>query len=148
MNTAQPSALLDHLVSSLDLDDYEDMQTGELTLVNPKTLAPTTSKITLAGKEHPARKRIDMNRTRKLRASVASTGKLPNNDPIEDYDDETEYLVSVTLGWNLTKGGAPLQFSADAARQVYTDPKRQWLRQQALAGLQKTELFIASSAKP
>lgn len=148
MNAAQPSELLDQLVTSLDLDDYEDVPDGELTLLDPKTQAPTTSRIQLAGKEHPLRKRLDMQRTRRLRAAVAATGKIPNTDPLDDYGDETDYLVAVTLGWNLMQGGQAIECSDANKRRVYEDPKRQWLRGQVITGLAKSELFIASSAKP
>lgn len=144
---AQPSELLQSLVASLDLDDYEDVQNAELVLLNPKTQAPTTSRITLASREHPARKKIEMARTRRLRAAVAATGKIPTQDPIEDYEEETDYLVSVTLGWNVTQAGAAIEFTPENVRKVYTDPKRQWLRSQVLTGLAKSELFISSSAK-
>lgn len=148
MSAAEPSKLLDDLVTSLDLEDYEDMATGTVVLTNPKTLAPTTSHVILASKDHPARKKIDLARTRKLRASFNQTGKLPVTDPVEDIEDETEYLVAATLGWNLQQGGQPLEFSPEAARKLYTDPKKQWVRNQVKAGLEKSELFIKNSVKP
>jgi hypothetical protein len=135
------------LINNLDLDDYEDIAAGKLVLLNPKTNEPTTSFIDLASPEHQARKRIDLARTRKLRSEYSQTGKVPSTDPVDDIEEETDYLVAATLGWNLTQGGAPVEFSADAARKLYTDPKKQWVRAQALAGLRKTELFIKTSAK-
>lgn len=148
MNPAVPSELLAGMIAGLDLGDYEDVHTGELVIVHPKTKAPTTSKVILAGPEHPERKRIDMARTRRMRAELAATGKIPVTDPIEEYTDATDHLVAMTLGWTLTINGQALPFSADAARALYTDPKRQWFRNQVLAGLQKTELFITAPSKP
>ncbi len=149
MNTNEnmPSALISRLVSTLDLDAYEDTTTGTLVLVDPSTQAPTSSTITLAGPEHQSRKQLDLARTRKLRAAVSSTGKMPISDPVDDYDDETDYFVAATLGWNLTRSGQPVPFSPDTARAIYTDPKRQWVREQVKAGLGKTALFIKTSAK-
>lgn len=147
MMISTPSALVSGLIATLDLDDHEDISTGTLTLVNPSTLAPTTATITLASKEHQSRKQIDMARTRRLRSAFNQTGKMPVSDPVEDIADETEYLVASTLGWNLTQGGVALAFSADAARKLYTDPKKHWVRAQVLAALNKSELFIKSSAK-
>lgn len=135
------------LINNLDLDDFEDIATGKLVLLNPKTQEPTTSFIELASPEHQARKRIDLARTRKLRSEYSQTGKMPSTDPVDDIAEETDYLVATTLGWNLTQGGQPVAFSAEAARKLYTDPKKQWVRAQALAGLRKTELFIKDSAK-
>jgi hypothetical protein len=142
-----PSNLMTKLIASLDLDGFEDMPTGQLTIINPKTKEPTSSHIVLASPEHEIRKRLDLKRTRQLRAEFSATGKMPSSDPLEDIEDETEYLIATTLSWNLTQAGQPLEFSADMARKLYTDPKRQWLRAQALEGLRKTELFIQTSAK-
>lgn len=147
MNTAAASNLLSDMIASLDLADFEDVQEGVLTILHPKTKAPTGNTVQLAGMEHPARKRIDMARTRKMRTEFAATGKMPVTDPVEEYEEQTDYLVSATLGWSLIFNGEALVFTADNARQIYTDPKRQWFRQQVMAGLQKTELFIGSSAK-
>lgn len=147
MNAASPSTLVSSLIDNLDLDDFEDIATGTLILLNPATQAPTTSTISLASREHQARKQIDMARTRKLRSAFNQTGKMPVSDPVDDYADETDYLVASTLGWNLTKGGAPLPFSADAARALYSDPKKQWVRAQVVVAINKSELFISSSAK-
>ena len=135
------------LINNLDLDDYEDIVAGRLVLLNPKTNEPSSAYIELASPEHKARKRIDLARTRKLRSEYSQTGKMPSTDPVDDIEEETDYLVASTLGWNLSQGGAPVPFTADAARKLFTDPKKQWVRAQALAGLRKTELFIKDSAK-
>lgn len=137
----------ENLINAFDIDDFEDVETGVLTLVNPQTGEPTTATITLASKEHPARKKIDMAKARKLRAAYVKTGKMPNSDPIDDLEEETDYLVSVTLGWNLTQGGKELAFTAQAARELYTNTKKQWIRTQVLEALNKNELFIKGSAK-
>ncbi|MYM31484.1 hypothetical protein GTP58_24425 [Duganella sp. CY15W] len=147
MSNEYPSTLISNLIASLDLNDYEDIPTGKLVLLDPKTKAPTSSFIELASPEHESRKRIDLARTRRLRAEFANNGKIQQTDPIDDFNEETDYLVAATLGWNLTQGGQPLSFSASAARTLYEDPKKKWLRAQALDGLNKTQLFIKDSAK-
>lgn len=154
---AAPSPLTGHLaglhehnrmLATLDLADFEDVTTGELVILHPQTKAPTTSRVILAGPEHPARKQIEMQRTRRMRAEFAATGKMPVTDPVDEYDEQTEHLVTLTIGWtDMHLGREDLQYSPQAARAIYTDPKRQWFRAQVNAGLQKTELFIASSAK-
>jgi hypothetical protein len=147
MNPAVPSELVTSMIASLDLSDFEDVASGELVIVHPKTKAPTSSRVLLAGMEHPERKKIDMARTRRVRSEFAASGKMPVTDPLEEYQEQTDYLVSCTMGWNLTFDGQDLAFSSEAARKLYIDPKRQWFRAQVSAGLQKTELFIAASAK-
>lgn len=144
---AQPSNLLTKLVSALDIDAYDDVPTGKLFLTDPRTKEPTSTYIELASPEHESRKRIDLTRTRKLRAEFAATGKMPSSDPLEDIEDETDYLVASVLSWNVTRGGAPVECSAGNVRALLTDPKKQWVRAQVRAGIHKTELFIADSAK-
>lgn len=146
-NTATPSNLLTKIIDNLDLDCFENVTSGVVTLKNPKTGEPTASTITLASPEHPARKKIDLDRTRRLRGDFAANGKLTQTDPLEDHDEETDYLVAATLDWNLIQGGQPIPCTAENARRIYTDPKRVWVRDQALAGVRKSELFIAASAK-
>lgn len=144
---AQPSNLLTKLVESLNIDAFDDVPTGRLVLVNPRTKEPTSTYIELASPEHESRKRIDLARTRKLRAEFAATGKMPSSDPLEDQEDETDYLVASVLGWNIARGGQPVECTPATVRALLTDPTKQWLRGQVRAGINKTELFIADSAK-
>lgn len=143
----QPSDLMNKLVASLDIDAYDDVPTGKLFLVDPKTKEPTSTYIELASPEHESRKRIDLARTRKLRAEFSATGKMPSSDPLEDIEDETDYLVASSLSWNVARGGVPVEFTAANVRALYTDPKKQWVRGQVRIGVNKTELFIKDSAK-
>ena len=53
------------------------------------------------------------------------------SDPEDDEADQVDMLVSCTLGWT----GAAVPFSPQAARALYTDPKRRWLRDQVQAAL-------------
>lgn len=147
LNTAQPSNLLTKLVASLDIDAFDDVSTGRLVLVNPKTKEPTSTWVDLASPEHESRKRIDLARTRRLRAEFSANGKIASTDPLEDIEDETEYLVASILGWNVTRAGQPLECTPANVRALLTDPTKQWFRAQVRAGIHKTELFIADSAK-
>ena len=146
-NTAQPSDLLAKLVAALDIDAFDDVPTGRLVLVNPKTKEPTSTYVELASPEHESRKRIDLARTRRLRAEFAANGKIASTDPLEDLEDETDYLVASVLSWNVTRAGQPVECNAANVRALLTDPKKQWVRAQVRAGINKTELFIADSAK-
>lgn len=134
--------------NTLDLDAFEDVQTGVCALKHPATGAAFGATITLAGPEHPVRQRFLMDRTRRMRAAVRKSGKLDVTDPLDDREEETDYLVACTLGWSgLERGGMAVAFDAAAARQLYTDPKRQWLRSQVKAALDEAELFIGSSER-
>ena len=146
LNT-QPSNLLTKLVNSLDIDGFDDVSTGRLILVNPKTKEPTSTYVELASPEHESRKRIDLARTRRLRAEFAANGKLESTDPLDDIEDETDYLVASVVGWNVTRAGQPVECTAANVRALLTDPTKQWFRAQVRAGIHKTELFIVDSAK-
>jgi hypothetical protein len=130
-----------------DLATFEDMQTADVRIKHPATGAPTAITITLAGPEHPTRRAREMARQRKMRAQLSRTGKIQMGDPEEDLADEAEEMADCTLGWSgLALNGQPLAHSRAAALQLYTDPKRQWLRAQVRAALADRENFIASSA--
>lgn len=118
----------------------EDVLTGTLR-VRDQNGAPTSWVITLAGPEHPDRKRRLFARQRRMRALLAKTGKLPTSDPEEDEADQLEDLVACTLGWE----GVAMAYSAQAARQLYADSKRRWLRDQVAAALDERSLFTRSS---
>lgn len=139
MNQANPQVL--ESATLFDPLSIEDVPTGTLR-VRDHNGAPTSWCITLAGPEHPERKRRLFARQRRLRALVAKTGKLPTSDPEDDDAEQVEDLVACTLGWE----GAALPYSADACRRLYADTKRRWLRDQVAAALEERELFMRSSA--
>jgi hypothetical protein len=124
------------MTSTFDFTAFEDISTGTVKIKTP-TGAPTPMEITLAGPEHPDRKRRTFAKQRKLRAAIAKTGKLPMADPEDDEADEIEELVACTLGWT----GAAEAYSPEAARKLYADPKRRWLRDQVRSALDDRELF-------
>lgn len=128
---------------TLNLEDFEDVLMAEVRIKNPTTGAPTSMVVQLAGPEHPDRKRIAFAKSRRMRAALAKTGKIPVSDPEEDEQDETDMLVACTIEWR----GASTPFSKDAARKLYSDPKRRWLRDQVLAALNERELFTRASAQ-
>lgn len=130
------------LAASFDPLAFEDAPSGELRVKHPLTGAPTAMVITLAGPEHPDRKRRLFARQRRLRAQMAKTGKMPVSDPEDDAAEEIEDLVAATLGWT---GGAQA-YSVDAARALYSDHKRRWLYDQVKQALDERELFTRSSA--
>ena len=54
-----------------------------------------------------------------------------------------ELMVASTLGWT----GAATPYTTDAARALYSDPKRRWLCDQVRQALDERELFMRSSAQ-
>lgn len=126
-----------------DFCTVEDVPSAPVRIKNPQTGAPTAMVVTLAGPEHPVRKQRLFARQRRLRSGLAKTGRLPMVDPEDDDADEIDDLVAFTLGWQ----GAAVPYSADAARALYSDPRRQWLRAQVKAALDEREAFTGSSAR-
>jgi hypothetical protein len=134
--------------NTLDLDAFEDVQIATVVLKNPATGAPTGATVEIIGPEHPTRKKITMDRMRKARANFQRDGKIAVTDPLDDIDDETDFLVACTAGWSgLTSGGQLLPHSAEEARRLYTDPKKQWLRAQVKKAIDDATRFISDSAK-
>lgn len=133
-------------METFDLDSFEDVSAGDYVVKHPETNQPTPIVVTLAGPEHPNRKKIAYAAQRRLRKVLQQTGKLQLADPEEEEGEEVDMLVACTLGWKgISVGGKPLAFSADAARSLYTDPKRRWLRDQVKAALNEREHFIKRS---
>jgi hypothetical protein len=133
-------------METFDLDSFEDISAGDYVVKHPETNQPTAIVITLAGPEHPNRKKIAFAHQRRLRKVLQQTGKLQLADPEEEEADEVDMLVACTLGWKgVSVAGKPLAYSAENARTVYGDPKRRWLRDQVKAALNEREHFIRRS---
>ena len=126
----------------LDLDSVTDLESGEFQLVHPKTGLPTGAFILLAGPEHPERRKKAMNITRAVRASYAKNNRMPS-DPEDEAAEMIETLTMATLGWRgITRGGQPLPFSKQAARDLYADAKSQWVVVQITTALGDRAVFI------
>lgn len=139
MTTPMPQ---DPSTEDLDILAFEDADSADLRIKHPVTGAPTTMVVQIAGPEHPLRRRLVLDRQRRLRAHLAKTGNMHISDPEDDAADDLELTVACTLGWR----GAAQPYTPAAARELYADPKRRWLRDQVQAGLQDRALFMRSSA--
>lgn len=140
METLKPAD--DAQPAGFDLDSVEDLFSAEYELLHPVTQAPTGAFITLAGPEHPGRKKIAMDILRRLRATAARA-KQAVVDPEEDVRENVKLLAKVTLGWRgIRKNGAPVAFSEAEAAELYGDPKRQWVVKQLLQAMNDQDLFI------
>lgn len=131
-----------------DIAEFEDTETGTIIIKHPITGANTDLKIIIAGPEHPARRKREMERQRKNRAHFAKTGQLFKvEDPQDDFDAETDELVDSTLGWSGLKiKGVVVPFGQSAASNLYSSPKTRWLRDQVKAALGDRQNFISASA--
>jgi hypothetical protein len=132
---------------TFDLDTAQQLTTAEVELKHPSTGAPTGAFFTLAGPEHDVRRQRLFALMRRRRAEFEKQGRLMTSDPADDAADELDMLAACTLGWRgLAAGGAPLEFSVEACKALYADPKRAWVRDQVKTALDQRELFIGGSA--
>lgn len=131
--------------AGFDIDSFEDTQTCEFRVKHPTTGQPTELVLTLAGPEHPLRKKRQFDRLRRLRREAQRAGKLQLADPVEEEIETDEFLADCVLGWNkLVRNGHNVPYSVAAARELMSDPKRRWLRDQVKGAVEEREAFIAS----
>lgn len=141
LNTAQTLQAV-----GFDITAFEDAQSGSVTIKDPATGASTALVIELAGPEHPARRKDGFARARRMRQELMKSGKVQLDDPEEEEAENTAKLADYTLGWSgLVSGGTPVTFTRAAALQLYSDPKRRWLRDQVSVALEQRERFIKRS---
>ncbi len=130
----------------MDLNGIIEAETGSYQLKHPVDGAPLDVTFTLAGPEHPTRQKLALQMSRDMRRRVQKAGKLVLEDPEDELEQETDFLVSCTLGWkNLEIGGKPVEFSPGEARTLYTSPKFAWVRRQIRKALDDAEVFTVSS---
>lgn len=103
---------------------------------------------TLAGPQHPERKRIQFALSRKAIKRYEKTGKAELPDPEEAEEMARENLAAFTLGWRgyTDDQGMPVAFSKAAALELYRDPTMAWLVTQLQTALGETERFMKRSA--
>lgn len=141
--------------TAFDLDDIQDLESAEIELLHPKTGNGLGAFVTLAGPEHPDRKRLTMAmirrmRTEQARAAAANavavrTGKQPAvnvTDPEDDTAETIENLAAITLAWRGMKfGGQEMACTKQAALDLYRDPKRQWIVRQLIERMNAVDVF-------
>lgn len=132
----------------MDLNSIIESDTGTYQLKHPVDGAPLGVTFTLAGPEHPVRQKITMQAARDMRRRVQKAGKLVLEDPEDEREQETGYLVACTLDWrDLEIAGKAVAFSPTEARSLYTNPKFAWVRRQIRKALDDAEVFTVSSPK-
>ena len=109
---------------------------------------PTGVVFTMAGPEHPDRKRITFAEARRQIASYRKTNRVDVLDPEDAEATKHENLAAYTLGWSgfVDDSGAEVVFSKQAALDLYKDQKMAWLVDQIEAALGEKDLFIKRSA--
>jgi hypothetical protein len=128
------------------LGSIVDMESADIDIKDPATGKKIAS-VKLAGPEHPKRKAIFYSKQRRMRASIARTGKVEFGDPIDDEADKIDELVAATLSWEgfADEEGVMLPCTAENVRKVYTFEKNGWLRIYLSTVADERERFITSS---
>lgn len=130
----------------MTLDDIEILDATDLHLRHPGTGellycddgSPMT--IRLCGRDsRPYRAELS-----RFQQRMARDRKTPSPAELEEHSSST--LAACTLGWNLQGKTGMLPFSADAARQLYTD--RRWIREQADEWVGTRANFTQSNSPP
>lgn len=133
--------------AGFDLDSVADTFTAEYEIQHPVTGNGTGAFLTLAGPEHPERKRIQLSLIRRARAEAMRHKPKPT-DPEDDIAESRESLVKATLGWRgIRKAGQEVPFSPQAVAELYADPTKQWLVSQVIVAINDRELFIQALAR-
>lgn len=145
------------------LNVIQQQESGDLEIVHPVTNEPLRAFLVLAGPRHPVRERLELDKSRQLRRQFNKRGAVELDDPEEDRKRALDFIVACTLGWYSLEdqdGGAPAvrveavdfgrgpePYSANRAREVYSDAALSWIKLQAQEGLHKQELFIKDSSR-
>lgn len=131
-----------------DLDAVQDIFEAEIELFNPKNGQGLGAFVTLAGPEHPTRKTKQVNVRNAVRAAAAAAaasagrGVMKPRSVEEDDAEFLNFVVSATLGWRgIRKNGKDVVCSPATARELYADPKSQWVVRQVGAALNDLTLF-------
>jgi cytochrome P450 len=134
----------------LDLDSIATVDTADIELLHPITGESTGAFVTLAGPEHQQRKAEVMAILRRQRVRgvqqaqrFARGGKMDVQDPEEDERESMDMLARSILGWRgIKRNGQLVAFSAQAVKDLLSDPKCAWIVKQLLRAMNNDELFI------
>lgn len=145
MSNDQPQAEAQALANVFDLSTMEDLEQAEVQL--KRNGQPLPIFVTLAGPEHPKRKRFAFDKQRKLRKQLAKTGKMEFGDPIEDEAEENDLLADCCLAWRgVVMGGQPVPCNKTEVLKLLENKKLAWFRRSLKEAFDDGEAFIKVSA--
>lgn len=124
------------------IDSIIELETAEYELRNPKTGAGLGVHFTLAGPGHEKAVALQSSRTARAQATFKKTGSFELLSYEEQQAQRVETVTARVLGWR----GAEVEFSRDAARAWFSDPKQRWVVNQISEALDETARFISDSA--
>ena len=122
---------------------FDDTTSAEVQIKNPQTGELLPLFIEVMGPEHPDRKKVAFQQTRRMREGLAKTGKPTFDDPEQEDAQEPERIADFTLGWR-SKGLSLPPFTRQAAAELFR--AKRWLMNQVRVALDEKERFIKRSA--
>lgn len=118
---------------------------AELQLKHPLTQEPLDAFITILGRDSDTfqqafRRKVNARAARE--AITRKRGRDVEPPTLEDHEaDALDLIVACTTGWRgLSQGSDPLDFSADAARTLYTS--HPWIKAQVDAAMSDLAVFM------
>lgn len=104
---------------------------------------------TLAGPNHPVRRKAQLTLNRKMIAQANKTGKVELPDPEVAEVDRMNNLAESTLSWRgyVNDEGEAVPFSTEAAHELYKIPAMMWLVDQVDAAMGAKENYTKKSSK-
>lgn len=117
---------------------------AELELVDPVSLEIIEgATITLLGEDSEKAGKIKNKRDKAAINRAFKGGKkavMPT--PEEIYEQATEDLCELTVGWSIEDANGQLECNDENKRRVYTDPVNPWIREQALEFIKDRRNFF------
>lgn len=131
-------------VEGFDLATVEDVESAEVQL--KRNGQPLPIFVTMAGPEHPKRKRFAFDKQRKIRKQLAKTGKMEFGDPAEDEGEENDLLADCVLAWRgVVFNGEAVACNRDNVMRLLYDKKRAWFRKAIKEAFEDNEAFTKVS---
>ena len=136
---------MENITEGFDLSSVEDVESAEVQL--KRNGQPLPIFVTIAGPEHPKRKRFAFEKQRRIRKQLAKTGKVEFGDPVEDEAEENDLLADCVLSWRgVLMNGAPVPCRRDTVLPILQDKKRAWFRKAIKEAFDDAEAFTRVSA--
>jgi hypothetical protein len=120
---------------------------AELELLDPIDYEYTGYRITLRGKDSEAFRKFQRAKNRAQMNKVAKSGRNKIDfTGDEGYDFTTDMLVALTVDWNLKgEGESALPCDDETKREIYTDRRVAWIRDQATDFVEDRANFLSQS---
>lgn len=136
--------------TDFDICDTRDLESAEIQL--KRNGIPLPIFVTMAGPEHPLRKRFVLDKQRKARKALARSGKFEFADPSDEEAEQLDLISRCTLKWRtgdeqgVVLGGERLDCTPGNVIKAISAPERAWLRRSMQDAFDDGEAFISTSA--